>query len=154
MNSESESQLLTAAQALKLRDIQLFEASFDRPTTVFSAEQPAARQEHLRGVQYVMGDTELEDGKPHKILQFLVHLGTRVVSDVPDGEPDVYFRIEAKFLVEYEMTSALGEDAIKAFADYNAVHNAWPFWRQHVYDIVQRARLPHLEIPLFPGIRS
>lgn len=154
MNSESESRILNAAQALKLRDIQLFEAWFDRPKAVFSAEQPAARQEHLRGVQYVIGDTELEDGKSYKILQFLVHLGTRVVNDVPDGEADVYFRIEAKFLVEYEMTSALEEDAIKAFADYNAVHNAWPFWRQHVYDIVQRSRLPHLDIPLFPGIKS
>jgi hypothetical protein len=154
MNSENETRLLAAAQALKLRDIQLFEAFFDRPTTVFSSEQPAARQEHLRGVQYVMGDAQLEDGESHKILQFLVHLGTRVVNDATDAEPDVYFRIEAKFLVEYEMTSALEEDAIKAFADYNAVHNAWPFWRQHVYDIVQRSRLPHLDIPLFPGIRS
>lgn len=154
MNSENESRLLTAAQALKLRDIQLFDALFDRPTTVFSAEQPAARQEHLHGVQYVMGNAELEDGKPHTIVQFLVHLGTRVVSDVAEGEPDIYFRIEAKFLVEYEMTSTLEEDAIKAFAEYNAVHNAWPFWRQHVYDIVQRSRLPHLDVPLFPGIRS
>lgn len=154
MNSENESKVLTAAKALKLRDIQLFEARFDRPKPVFSTEQPAAHQERMRGVQYVMGDAELEDGKSHKIVQFIVHLGTRVVSDVPNGEPDVYFRIEAKFLVEYEMTSAIDEDAIKAFADFNAVHNAWPFWRQHVYDIVQRSRLPHLDIPLFPGIGS
>lgn len=152
MNSDDEKRLVRAPESLKLRDIQLYNALFVRPEAMFAEEQPAARQEHLRGVQYVAGDIE-QDGQQRKILQFLVHLGTRVVKDVPDEEPPIFFRIEATFLIEYEMVAPLDEDAVKAFADYNAVHNAWPFWRQHVYDIVQRARLPHLDIPLFPGIR-
>lgn len=154
MNPESEAKLITAAQALKLRDIQLFDAIFDRPVQIFDAEHPAALQEHMRGVQYVLGDAQFEDGKSHKIVQFMVHLGTRVVGDVKASEPPVYFRIEAKFLVEYEITGQLDEDKIKAFADFNAVHNVWPFWRQHVYDVVQRSRLPHMDIPLFPGIKQ
>lgn len=153
MNSESEDKVIAATQSLRLRDIQLFESTFDRPEQIFDAEHPAARQEHMRGVQYVLGDMQLEDGELRKIVQFLVHLGTRVVADAEGSEPLVYFRIEAKFLVEYEMTGSLDEDKIKAFADYNAVHNAWPFWRQHVYDIVQRSRLPHLDVPLFPGVK-
>ncbi|MEO8460730.1 MAG: hypothetical protein ABI451_09395, partial [Dokdonella sp.] len=69
-------------------------------------------------------------------------------------EPAIYFLIEAAFLVEYDVTGALEEDAIAAFANFNAVHNVWPFWRQHVFDIVQRARLPQLEIPLFSGTKT
>lgn len=154
MNSESEDKVIAATQSLKLRDIKLFESNFNRPVQIFDAEHPAARQERMRGVQYVLGDVQLEDGELHKVVQFLVHFGTRVVADVEGSEPLVYFQIEAKFLVEYEITGQLDEDKIKAFADYNAVHNAWPFWRQHVYDIVQRSRLPHMDIPLFPGIKQ
>jgi hypothetical protein len=154
MNPESEAKLITAAQSLKLRDIQLVDAIFDRQVQIFDTEHPAARQEHLRGVQYVLGDAQLEDGELHKMVQFMVHLGTRVVGEVEESEPSVYFRIEAKFLVEYEITGPLDEDKIKAFADYNAVHNVWPFWRQHVFDIVQRGRLPRLDIPLFAGTKQ
>ncbi|TAN04141.1 MAG: hypothetical protein EPN40_00265 [Rhodanobacteraceae bacterium] len=87
-------------------------------------------------------------------MQFFVRLGTRVVKDVADENPPVYFVIEATFLVEYEMVAPLGEDALKTFADFNAIHNVWPFWRQHVYDVVQRARLPHVDVPLFAGTPS
>ena len=153
MNSEEEKCLVRAPASLKLRDIQLFDARFDRPVRISVEEQPPARQEYMRGVQYVAGDVEL-DGQQHKILQFMVRLGTRVVKDVADEDPPVFFVIEATYLIEYEMTAPLDEETIKAFADYNAVHNAWPFWRQHVYDVVERARLPHLDIPLFSGINS
>lgn len=153
MNPDEEQCLLRAPASLKLRDIQLFNALFERPVPAFAEERAAARQEHMQGVQYVVGDVDL-DGQQRKILQFRVRLGTRVVKDVADEEPPVLFVIEATFLIEYEMAAPLDEDTIKAFADYNAVHNAWPFWRQHVYDVVQRARLPHLEIPLFSGIKS
>jgi preprotein translocase subunit SecB len=52
------------------------------------------------------------------------------------------------------MTGELDEKALATFANLNGVHNVWPFWRQHVYDIVQRARLPQLDIPLFAGSPS
>jgi preprotein translocase subunit SecB len=154
MSASEERQRFAAADALRLRDIQLFDALFDRPTPIFSAEAPPARQEHMRAVQFVTGDVNLEDGESHTVVQFFVHLGTRVVGDTADAEHTVYFRIEAKFLVEYEIVDSLEQDALRAFADYSAVHNAWPFWRQHVYDIVQRSRLPHLDIPLVPGQRA
>ncbi len=153
MNGEEKSQVLGAADALKLRDIQLFEARFERPTKAIETGNVQARQEHMRGVAYVIGDVDLE-GQTHRLLQITVHLGTRVVEERTEPDPPVYFLIEASFLVEYEVTGLLEDDAIAAFANYNAVHNAWPFWRQHVYDIVQRGRLPPLEIPLFSGIKT
>jgi len=66
----------------------------------------------------------------------------------------VYFGVEATYLVIYELVSPLSEEALKAFADFNVVHNVWPFWRQHVFDLIGQARLPELQIPLFAGVVS
>lgn len=153
MNADDERRLVDAPASLKLRDIQLFEATFKRPEKSPVDEQPAARQEGMRGVEYVVGEATL-GGEERKVVQFFVRLGTRVVKDVEDENPPVYFVIEATFLIEYEMVAPLEDGALKTFADFNAVHNAWPFWRQHVYDVVQRARLPHLDVPLFAGTPS
>jgi hypothetical protein len=152
MNGEQKKQVQDATRCLKLRDIQLYTSRFDRPTDVVAGEDVRARQEHLRGVRYVLGKTRIDETQTD-ILQIIVTLGTRVVADNEAAEP-VYFVIEAEFLVEYEVTHALGEEAVKSFAHFNGVHNVWPFWRQHVFDIVQRARLPHLDIPLFAGADS
>lgn len=153
MNADDERRLANVPAALKLRDIQLFNATFQRPEKSTVGEQPAARQEGMRGVEYVVGDAAI-NGEQRRVVQFFVRLGTRVVKDVADENPPVYFVIEATFLVEYEMVAPLGEDALKTFADFNAIHNVWPFWRQHVYDVVQRARLPHVDVPLFAGTPS
>jgi hypothetical protein len=70
-------------------------------------------------------------------------------------DPPVYFEIEADFLIEYDVRGEPSNEAIKLFAEFadlNSVHNVWPFWRQHVFDIVSRARLPHLNVPLFSGV--
>jgi hypothetical protein len=153
MNNEQASHVAEAVRCLRLRDIQLFNCRFDRPTLVFPEAEPTARQEHMRGVRFIAGEAELE-GRTVKVLQILVKLGTRVVADVQSDDPEVYFLIEAEFQVEYEMTGELDEKALATFANLNGVHNVWPFWRQHVYDIVQRARLPQLDIPLFAGSPS
>ena len=153
MNSEQEKQVIEATQALKLRDVQLHDCRFERPTSVTAEQTNNARQENMRGVRFVIGDAEIEN-RSVKILQVLVNLGIRVVADVSEPEPPVYFVIEAEFMVEYEITGNLDEQAVVTFANFNGVHNAWPFWRQHVYDIVQRARLPHLDIALYGGVKS
>jgi preprotein translocase subunit SecB len=87
-----------------------------------------------------------------RLLQVRVSLGTRVVQQVEEGEPRALFVIEADYLVEYEMTDDVPDDALKAFAEFNAIHNVWPFWRQHVFGVVDRGRLPRLEVPLFEGV--
>lgn len=153
MRNEERSQIQSVAELLKLRDIQLFTARFERPTKAFGTEDGRVRQENMRNVGYVLGEGEIE-GTTHQILQIIVSLGTRAVADTDDEDPSVYVLVEADFLVEYEVTGSPDKDALAAFANYNAVHNVWPFWRHHVFDTVHRARLPHLEVPLFSGTKS
>jgi hypothetical protein len=142
-----------AIGALKLRDIMLYEGRFNRPTPPPPNDSFEVRQLSKREVRFALGEATEDGGKPIKLLQVYVDLGLRIAG-LENDNPPVFFEIEADFMVEYEMLSEISESAIKAFADVNSVHNVWPFWRQHVFDIVARGRLPQFDVPLFSGIRK
>lgn len=148
MNQRSQDTALQkAVSGLKLRDIVLYAARFSRPTKPSNEGVIEAALQTKRVVKFTR-ELVTDDDQPKKIVNVVIELGTRVVSE---SSPAIYIEIEADYLASYELSSDLDEEAIKAFADYNAVHNVWPFWRQHVYDIVQRGRLPHMDVPLFAG---
>lgn len=152
MKPEEKSDLAAAAPKLKILDVILARSSFSRPMQD-APENAKAWQQHKRGVQYAT-EGSVADGDQE--LHVLVQLGTRVLMSQEDqgNEGAVQFEIEADFLVRYAMSEVIEESALDTFANLNSVHNAWPFWRQHVFDIVQRGRLPQLEVPLFAGITS
>lgn len=150
MNRNPVELIREAINALRLKDIILFESHLFRDQPLPNGELNGVQQ-HKRGVRYGIGEETNDSGKE---LQIMISLGTRVVlpSDGEDAETEnVFFGIEADFLVAYELEGELDEKAISAFSESNAVHNVWPFWRQHVFDTLAKARLPHLEIPLFSG---
>jgi hypothetical protein len=153
MSTSPEELIVGATQRLKLRDIALHEARFLRPTADVGDEPIEAQQENKRVVKFSKGSGTTSEGKEVALLQIIVELGTRVVVLHKDSENVPLIVIEADYIVEYEMLDDLPDEAVKAFAEFNAVHNVWPFWRQHVFDIVQRGRLPPLEIPLFAGMK-
>lgn len=139
-----------AVASLRLRDIVLYTSRFSRPS---SPSNPLVQgiTQSKRQVQFGRGIVD-EEGATKHLLQVLVELGIRIVGDeqVGDDQP-VFVEIEADFLAEYELVSEVSDEAIKLFAEVNSVHNVWPFWRQHVFDVVQRGRLPPIVIPLFAG---
>lgn len=73
------------------------------------------------------------------------------MDDASKDEPNIYFGVEAEYMVIYELVADVSEEALHIFSNLNAVHNVWPFWRQHVFDLIGKARLPPLQIPLFSG---
>jgi hypothetical protein len=150
-----------ATPNLKLRSIVLHSSLFERPTSPDSDEVEVVQQ-HRREISYASGH-EMEGDTRIDLLQVRVLLGTRVVADPgepgdeearqeADQEGPVYFRVEAEFMAEYRILDEVAPEALRAFAEFNAVHNIWPFWRQHVFDIVQRGELPKLEVPFFAGL--
>lgn len=147
MKTEDMELCQQAAKVLHLRDIVLLGSRFSRGEVV--AEKGV--QQFKKEVKYQRAAL-VENDKKKEVLQCIVLLGTRVVDEASADKIDeasVLFTIEADYLVDFEISGELSEEAAKAFASFNAVHNAWPFWRQHVYDIAQKARLPHLDIPLY-----
>ena len=144
MNKEQEQLVAKAVKALQLQDIVLFESRLSRPNDIAS-EQKEFSLLVKQGVSYNVHKKEGGD-----LLLIKVELGVRLVDSVDDiDETKVFVEIEADYIVQYRLLDELDETALSCFADYNAVHNVWPFWRQHVFDLVQRSRLPHINIPLF-----
>lgn len=145
--------IVQATKGLKLRDIVLNRSEFSRPHADSGQGPTDAFQQGKRIVRYSASETPNADGPPLRLLQVRIELGTRIVREPNSPEPQVLIMIEADYIAEYEVNLELTDEAIKAFAEFNAVHNIWPFWRQHVFDVVDRARLPRIEVPLFAGMK-
>jgi hypothetical protein len=142
----SQEALKSAVGALKLKDIVLHEARFSRPNEADS-ETPA--QELVK--RAVAFKRIAATDNAGECLRILVGLGVRFAGVSESSDGPIFLEIEADFVAEYEVKSELTEEAITAFAGFNAVHNVWPFWRQHVYDVVNRGRLAPIDIPLYSG---
>lgn len=137
-----------AAGSLRLLDLVLHTSKFERPFDQAVETAIDALQQFKRQVDYALAD-KVEGETTTRVLIVFVRLGLRVVNqDALEGQI-IYYAIEADYRVEYALTSDAEGDALAAFAQINAVHNVWPFWRQHVFDIVQRGRLQQLEVPLY-----
>jgi hypothetical protein len=145
----------------QLQDIALWECKLER----FLDYQPGIHHEdHIRvQTRRTVGADMLEavdaKGERAEYLRALVTLATRAVlapieAEAPSqssSDHPVLFEVEATFAVVYQVTHQPTEEQLDAFVSFNCVHNAWPFWRQHVYDTLKRASLPVLTVPLFMG---
>ena len=136
-----------AANNLKLRNILLFESNFKRFAEL-SLQDPLGLLNKL-SISFEIGEAAVED-QLIRVFRVYVDLGVRIVKQPSQEgqEPDPVFQIEATFQVDYELTGDVEENALKEFAEYNAVHNAWPFWRQFVFSTAKQADLPCPDIPL------
>lgn len=157
MTPEIRSQIGRAANQLQIEDVVLHRSRFDRNGESKSAFAGNARVQHKTGVGFATVPPT-EAGGADK-LHVLVAFGVRLVPESAEGDADdalesVLCLIEADFLVIFRLTGEVDEPCLKAFSDHNAVHNAWPFWRQHVFDVTSRARLPTIPIPLYRRIES
>jgi len=156
--SDNRSLISEATESLKLRDIFLFQCHMNRPEPFPEGDETEIEQLGRHGVRLIRDKEGEIDGSVIELVQFYVLLGLRLAGQSPDedskngGEPPIFLEIEAEYLVEYQITNPdVSEDALKAFAQFNAVHNVWPFWRQHIFDLRQRGGLPKIEVPLFSG---
>jgi hypothetical protein len=59
--------------------------------------------------------------------------------------------VKASFMITYSLRGGPGlTDAdVKAFCEVNAVHNAWPFWREFITSALTRAGLNGVPVPPF-----
>ena len=139
----------------KLHDLFLYESEFTRGESFegLSDKRPSGvLMEDMREVEAVQ--MPYFDGEEdNELLQIKVALGVRAIPDLETAEgkvsPSPLFTIQASFIVEYLTSAKLEDESIRVFANKNGVHNVWPFWRQHVDDVVNRGRMPRIVIPLF-----
>jgi hypothetical protein len=74
-----------------------------------------------------------------------------VKASAPDTPEAEFFTLTAVYYLMYESGSSLADvapDKLKAFIGVNAVHNAWPYWRELVQSTMTRMGLPPVTVPL------
>lgn len=146
-----------ASNKLEFRDIALHTCSLTRDETVDPHLYPfsvRATSDVRVAVDQLLFTDEENDEIP--ILRAYVRLSVAAFKKEDTSSARQLFKIRAEYRVDYLVLKQLTELEIKAFGDYNAVHNIWPFWRQHVQQTVNQASLPRVTIPLFrqaPGTR-
>ncbi len=64
-----------------------------------------------------------------------------------EAEP---YRLTAQFRLVYdlELTQPPEREDLNQFANWNAVFNAWPYWREYLSSTLNRARLPYYLVPV------
>ena len=66
-----------------------------------------------------------------------------------DEDPEPYSAY-ARFRLLYSIEEGpqLDPSDVRQFAEWNAVFNAWPYWREYVSSVVNRAQLPRFVVPV------
>jgi hypothetical protein len=86
------------------------------------------------------------------ILRFEASFPGASESDEASLDDRPYF-VGADFRAVYVLAQPDDEDpdadALATFAYWNGLLNVWPYWREHVASVLQRARIDSLPIPLF-----
>ena len=144
----------SATSKLELRDIALDSSSFDREQEIdpllypFKIEKESSLHVDVEELSFID-----DNNKEIKILRSYISFGINGIQrEKQEKSDDIVknlFQINAVFRVDYNIIKNLSDKEIKEFSGFNAVHNACPFWRQHVSYVVNNAKLPNIVIPFF-----
>ena len=143
-----------AQKKLELRDIVLHTSSLDRNDDIDPLLYPT-RIRQKSNVRVSVDKVSFADteGEAIHILRANVQLGVYGFDEDKKGAgAQALFTIRATYRVDYLEAQQLTENELDAFTQFNAVHNVWPFWRQHVCETVSKASLPRVTIPFFSSV--
>lgn len=147
-----------ASKSLELLDILLIEQSLtlNRDSYVlsrFKAED--FEQQSFARSSAAVAEYHAENNRTITTVIVDVMFGLRLTEE---GEPEEdksrdakeLVKILATFRAEYFVTNELpSAEAIAEFSEHNAIHNAFPFWRELVFALARKARLPRIFVPLY-----
>lgn len=125
-------------QAVEILGIELLEASFDRagegPLPI--APQPDVAPKFGLNVEWARSED--------KSL-----LGCAITFAADFGEEGPYALV-ARFRLTYSVPPEVifNDDEVENFVHWNAVFNAWPYWREYLSSTINRAGLPRFAVPV------
>lgn len=155
MKKEIRRLIQAVTDQIQIRDVVLYASHFKQDQPLPQNQQVDVVLQAREGWSHQISEGDAGPRWVYVHFHFGVKMSEPGIegSDEP-GEP--YYVIEAEFVATYRVKDGaeLDENAVAAFAEHNGKHNIWPFWRQHVFDVCQRARLHPPEIPLFSGNRE
>lgn len=117
----------------------------------------AAELEHIELVELVVRRVQVPDDANQGELDVNV-AGRHVLADMPRSLTiflnvkltTVPPTLDMQLVLElrYSLKSAISEPEAKAFGQYNAAFNAWPYLRELVHSMSMRMGLPPMVVPL------
>lgn len=161
-----------AVDSLELLTIKLHDSLLERQDDFIRDESDLTPElQAMQATKSMRLKGLADDGQEIDILRVLIRFGVRGLpssghpvggpdnSEAPDGEGQnserrILFRLEATFRADYRLKADVSKEALQEFIRFNATHNVWPFWRQHVLDLVARADLTEIQVGFFPGRRQ
>lgn len=147
------------AEHFVLNDISLWESSLSREVEYdLSRHGGKCVNQTFQAVRPELYEVVTSDGagsggaeEKSMLMRVLVSLGVRTICKEDGQEDKVLHKLEATFAVDYFVIKPPEAEQLQDFVSFNCVHNAWPFWRQHVFETFKKASLPVPAIPFFPG---
>ena len=126
-------------QVVEIFGIELLGAHFDRKQEgpLPESAEPDTRPTFTLNVDWKRSDD-----------QSMIGCGITFATDF--GEQDAPYNVVARFRLTYSVPpgTALTDDEIENFAHWNAVFNAWPYWREYLSSTINRAGLPRFAVPV------
>jgi hypothetical protein len=71
---------------------------------------------------------------------------------VANGQETPIVTMEATFELKYSLPAdfeSVTQEELAAFAEVNAIFNAWPYWREYIQSTFVRMNLPPVALPVF-----
>ena len=137
-----------AVKKLGFRGIDLHTCGFTRNKKIDPTSYPYSIKKEI-AIKVKSEEISSIDEKNEELLILRIYVDFSLKGLSTAQPPEELFTIEAVYRVDYEILKKLTEEEIGEFSSYNAVHNVWPFWRQHVYYIAGNSGLPTMILPLF-----
>lgn len=130
------------AARVQIEGVQLLEAHFSRA----ASDEPFPEAPPPDAVPAIGINVGWALSDDRSRLACAVSFGTEFPND-PGNDP---WGIFALFRLEYTVEEGpdLADGDAEQFAHWNAVFNAWPYWREYVASTLSRAELPHFVVPV------
>ncbi len=135
--------------AAEIQSISLLEAKLARelrPRKETSNSGPVSRPSLAIDVSHSGKATLGQKGSVRATVRFALK-----ARDADKKQAKPAFQVAASFELDYQIPSDLdpSPQELRAFAETNAVFNAWPYWREFAQSMAARMNLPPLTLPLF-----
>ena len=137
-------------EKLDLVDIYLYSSKVHRFEEIYESDYPEGMLQMMKRKISAQIKESVEDDSL-KFLLVQITLGVRFAVKDEKDEVIPLSEVEACFVAKYLANSALSKEEVTEFSEYNAMHNVWPFWREHAFRMSREARLPVPSIPFYPN---
>lgn len=130
----------SVALRVEILTVELLRAFFDR-----ADESPLPSAAPSDAVPEIGVDVDYAISDDQTVLGCTLTFGTLFQEDEPPYELTAGFRV----VYSVKPGDPLTVEELSMFAHYNAVFNAWPYWREYLSSTINRAQLPRFILPVF-----